>query len=99
MDNVTHAALGLSAGLLVARRGGSLPAAAVAALLAAEAPDLDVFIRNAGDPLVSFRWHRHFTHSFAFMPIWAVLSALLTSGSSAGDRKAKNRGGGSFSPP
>jgi hypothetical protein len=32
MDNVTHAALGLSAGLLVARRGGSLPAAAVAAL-------------------------------------------------------------------
>ncbi|MCE2684940.1 MAG: metal-dependent hydrolase [Verrucomicrobiae bacterium] len=79
MDNVTHAALGLSAGLLVARRGGSLPAAAVAALLAAEAPDLDVFIRNGDDPLVSFRWHRHFTHSFIFMPIWAVLSALLTS--------------------
>jgi len=79
MDNVTHAALGLSVGVLVARRGGSLPAAAVAALLAAEAPDLDVFIRNADDPLVSFRWHRHFTHSFAFMPVWALLSAWLTS--------------------
>jgi len=79
MDNVTHAALGLSVGMLVARRGGSLPAAAVAAFLAAEAPDLDVFIREPGDPLVSFRWHRHFTHSFAFMPVWALLSAWLTS--------------------
>ena len=78
VDNLTHAALGLTAGILVARRGGSLPAAAVAAFLAAEAPDLDVFIREADDPLVSFRWHRHFTHSFAFMPIWAVLSAALT---------------------
>jgi inner membrane protein len=79
MDNVTHAALGLSVGLVVARRGGSLPAAAVAALLAAEAPDLDVFIRNGDDPLTAFRWHRHFTHSFAFMPLWALLSAWLTS--------------------
>lgn len=78
VDNVTHAALGLSAGILVARRGGSLPAAALAALLAAEAPDLDVFIRNPDDPLVSFRWHRHFTHSFALMPLWAGLSAVLT---------------------
>lgn len=78
MDNVTHAALGIAAGIAVRRRGGSVSAAAVAALLAAEAPDLDVFIRAADDPLVSFRWHRHFTHSFAFMPAWALLSAWLT---------------------
>ena len=77
MDNVTHAALGIAAGIVVRRRGASLPAAALAGLLAAEAPDLDVFIRSAGDPLVSFRWHRHFTHSFAFMPVWALLSALI----------------------
>lgn len=78
MDNVTHAALGIAAGIVVRRRGASLPAAALAGLLAAEAPDLDVFIRSAGDPLVSFRWHRHFTHSFAFAPVWAVLAALLS---------------------
>jgi len=78
MDNVTHAALGIAAGIAVHRRGGSISAAAVAALLAAEAPDLDVFIRAADDPLVSFRWHRHFTHSFVFMPVWALLSAWLT---------------------
>jgi inner membrane protein len=78
MDNVTHAALGIAAGIAVHRRGGSVSAAALAALLAAEAPDLDVFIRSADDPLVSFRWHRHFTHSFAFMPVWALLSAWIS---------------------
>jgi len=79
MDNVTHAALGIAAGIAVHRRGGSVSAAAVAALLAAEAPDLDIFIRAADDPLVAFRWHRHFTHSFVFMPVVALLSAWLTS--------------------
>ncbi|MFM7742419.1 MAG: metal-dependent hydrolase [Verrucomicrobiota bacterium] len=78
MDNVTHAALGIAAGIVVRRRGASLPAAALAGVLAGEGPDLDVFIRSAGDPLVSFRWHRHFTHSFAFAPVWAVLAALLS---------------------
>ncbi len=78
MDNVTHAALGITAGVIVHRRGGSLPAAALAGLLAAEAPDLDIFIRQSGDPLVAFRWHRHFTHSFVFMPVWAVLSAWIS---------------------
>ena len=79
MDNVTHAALGIAAGIAVRRTGASLPAAALAGLLAGEGPDLDVFIRSAGDPLVSFRWHRHFTHSFAFTPIWGFLAALIAS--------------------
>lgn len=78
MDNLTHAALGLSVGVLTVRKGGSLPAAAVAALLAAEAPDLDIFIRNANDPLVSFRWHRHFTHSLLFAPVWMLLCSIFT---------------------
>ena len=78
MDNVTHAALGIAAGIAVRRAGASLPAAALAGLLAGEGPDLDVFIRSAGDPLVSFRWHRHFTHSFAFAPVWGLLAALIS---------------------
>jgi inner membrane protein len=78
MDNVTHAALGIAAGIAVRRSGASLPAAALAGLLAAEGPDLDVFIRSAGDPLVSFRWHRHFTHSFVFAPVWALLAAWIS---------------------
>ena len=77
MDNITHAALGIAAGALVHRRGGSLPAAALAGLLAGEAPDLDLLIRSSGDPLVAFRWHRHFTHSFLLLPVIAVLSAFV----------------------
>ena len=80
MDNVTHAVLGIAAGIVVRRQGCSLPAAAVAGLLAAEAPDLDVFIRQTDDPLVAFRWHRHFTHSFAFLAVWAALTAGIVAG-------------------
>lgn len=77
MDNITHAALGIAAGAVVHRRGGSLPAAALAGLLAGEAPDLDLLIRSSGDPLVAFRWHRHFSHSFILLPVIAVLSAFV----------------------
>lgn len=77
MDNLTHAALGICAGLAARRAGSPVAPAALAALLAAEAPDIDILIRSADDPLVAFRWHRHFTHSFAFVPILALLAAYL----------------------
>ncbi|MGA0134142.1 MAG: metal-dependent hydrolase [Opitutales bacterium] len=78
MDPLTHAVLGVSAGIALRPKAVPLPAAATAGLLAGLAPDLDVFIRSPGDPLVSFRWHRHFTHSFAFMPVIATAASLLT---------------------
>ena len=37
----------IAAGIAVRRSGASLPAAALAGLLAGEGPDLDVFIRSA----------------------------------------------------
>lgn len=77
MDNLTHAALGVCAGLAARRAGAPVAPAALAALLAAEAPDLDILIRSADDPLVAFRWHRHFTHSFAFIPVFMFLAAWL----------------------
>ena len=78
MDPLTHAVLGVSAGLALRPREVPVAAAATAGMLAGMAPDLDVFIRSPGDPLVSFRWHRHFTHSFAFMPVIATAASLLT---------------------
>jgi inner membrane protein len=39
------------------------------------APDLDVLIRSANDPLVALEYHRHFTHSLAFIPIGGLLVA------------------------
>ncbi|HLT40099.1 MAG TPA: metal-dependent hydrolase [Enhygromyxa sp.] len=39
------------------------------------APDLDVIIRSASDPLLALEYHRHFTHSLAFIPIGGLLVA------------------------
>ncbi len=75
MDNLTHAALGLCAGLAARRAGAPVLPAAVAALVAAELPDADLLIRSADDPLVAFRWHRHFTHSLLLWPVLAALAA------------------------
>lgn len=77
MDNLTHAVLGICSGLAVRRTHAPVAPAALAALLAAEAPDLDLLIRSANDPLVAFRWHRHFTHSFVFLPVIVLLGAFL----------------------
>lgn len=41
------------------------------------APDLDILIRLPSDPLVSMIYHRHFTHSLAFIPIGGLIVALF----------------------
>ena len=35
-------------------------------------------IRSASDPLLSIEYHRHFTHSLFFVPIGALIAALLS---------------------
>lgn len=40
------------------------------------AADLDVLIRSPDDPLLGWRFHRHFTHSLAFIPVGGVLASL-----------------------
>lgn len=39
-------------------------------------PDLDVLIRSSTDPLLAIEYHRHFTHSLAFIPLGGLLAAL-----------------------
>lgn len=39
--------------------------------------DADVFIRSADDPLMQIEFHRHFTHSLAFIPLGGLLAAAL----------------------
>jgi len=39
------------------------------------APDLDVFIRSASDPLLFLEFHRHFTHALIFIPFGALVVA------------------------
>lgn len=44
---------------------------------AGAAPDLDVFIRSAADPLLTLEYHRHFTHAVVVAPIIGLSIAAL----------------------
>ncbi|MFO7563693.1 MAG: metal-dependent hydrolase [Enhygromyxa sp.] len=74
MDPLTQGLLGAAAaqaviGERLGRKGWWLGA------LGGMAPDLDVVIRSASDPLLVLEYHRHFTHSLAFIPIGGLLVA------------------------
>jgi inner membrane protein len=75
VDPLTHALLGASVSrVALARplgRAAWLPGA-VGALL----PDADALIRSASDPLMYAEFHRHFTHSLAFVPLGGLIAAL-----------------------
>lgn len=76
MDPLSHVVLGASLGhAAFAPRLGRT--AAWAGGLAAFAPDADIFIRSAVDPLIAIEYHRGFTHSFAFAPFGAAAVAAL----------------------
>nr|WP_207951722.1 metal-dependent hydrolase [Pseudomaricurvus alcaniphilus] len=65
---------------MVAQTGArprQLARACVVGALAGMAPDLDVLIRSSSDPLLALEYHRHFTHSLVFIPIGALVCALL----------------------
>lgn len=73
MDPLTHAASGAVAMLALPNRPATAWAAPLAALACAS-PDIDLaFIHT---PLEFLMLHRGITHSFAFMPFFAVILAL-----------------------
>ncbi len=76
MDPITQGLLGGVAVQCLPRREGH-PIPTWVGVLGAMAPDLDVLIRSEQDPLLFWEYHRHFTHSFAFIPIGGFLLALL----------------------
>jgi inner membrane protein len=53
---------------------------ALVGAVAGMAPDLDVFIASAADPLLSLEYHRQFTHALIFIPVGAALVALVLHG-------------------
>jgi inner membrane protein len=85
MDILTHAVMGaaLAAGVASIRRGGEKSALAtrrMAAGIGAVAgllPDADALIQSGGDALLVLDYHRHFTHALAFVPVGALIAALL----------------------
>ena len=76
MDPLTQTALGALAAQVCAR-GGRQGRAALAGGLGGLLPDADVFLRSAEDSLQFLEYHRHFTHSLAFIPVGALVVAGL----------------------
>lgn len=75
MDSITQGLLGAAATqALLGHRLGKR--AWLYGAIGGMAPDLDIFIRSPTDPLIGWRFHRHFTHSVAFIPIGGVLASL-----------------------
>lgn len=85
MDPVTQGAFGaLWAGLggeiMRAMTRSQQPSRRVAlglGALAGMAADLDVLISSPDDPLLALEFHRHFTHSFLFIPVGALICAAV----------------------
>jgi inner membrane protein len=76
VDPLTQGTLGAALPQAAARRGDAAMALPCG-FLAGMAPDLDVLIRSAEDPLLFLEYHRQFTHSLFFIPFGAALCAAL----------------------
>ena len=50
---------------------------AIYGAIAGMVPDLDALINSSVDPLLNLDYHRHFSHSLAFIPVGASIVALL----------------------
>ncbi len=75
MDPVTQGALG-AVFAQTSQSRDKMVAATWLGCAAGMAPDLDVFIQSASDPLLFLEFHRHFTHALAFIPIGAAIVTL-----------------------
>jgi inner membrane protein len=75
MDPITQGLLGAAAAQAVLQRRLG-PRTWLFGALGGMAADLDVLVRSSSDPLVALVYHRHFTHSLAFVPLGGFLVAL-----------------------
>lgn len=76
MDPITQGALGAALPQSFSHKD-KLKTTTWLGCLAGMAPDLDVFIQSASDPMLFLEFHRQFTHSFAFIPFGALICCLL----------------------
>jgi inner membrane protein len=76
MDLLTQGLLGAALAQTRARPAETRLAAGVG-FMAGVLADTDVFIASSSDPLLGVEYHRHFTHSVLFIPLGALLAALL----------------------
>jgi inner membrane protein len=76
MDPVTQGVLGASVPQAISQKK-TIIAASLFGAVSGMAPDLDSFIRSDTDPLMYLEYHRQFSHSLIFIPIGALVCALV----------------------
>jgi inner membrane protein len=76
MDIFTQALLGSAVAQLGAKKS-EIKIATFIGCIAGILADADIFIQSANDPLLFLDYHRHFTHAIAFIPIGALIGALV----------------------
>ena len=77
MDPVTQGAFGAIFAQTIPNKKKVL-VGSIVGCFAGLAPDLDIFIRSATDPLLKLEYHRQFTHSIIFIPIGALIVTLFS---------------------
>ena len=77
MDPVTQGAFGAIFAQTISNKKKIL-VGSIVGCFAGLAPDLDIFIRSASDPLLKLEYHRQFTHSLIFIPIGALIVTLFS---------------------
>ena len=76
MDPFTQGALGAALPQSIAS-SKQLKSAALVGAISGMAPDLDILIQSSKDPLLFLEYHRQFSHALLFIPIGALICALL----------------------
>jgi len=76
MDPVTHGLVGAASAQLISDKD-TFRTASFIGFTAALAPDLDVFLGSASNPLLTLELHRQFTHSFIFIPFGALIVSFI----------------------
>lgn len=76
MDPISQGVLGAGFAQTQAR-GPVLVTAGLLGAMSGMAPDLDVLIQSSTDPLLFLEYHRQFTHALIFIPIGALICALV----------------------
>ncbi len=77
MDPISQASFGASLSQSFANNGSKQAIALLIGALAGMAPDLDILINSAEDPILFLEFHRQFTHSLMFIPLGALICALV----------------------
>ena len=76
MDIFTQALLGSAVAQLGAKKS-EIKIATFIGCIGGILADADIFIQSANDPLLFLDYHRHFTHAIAFIPIGALIGAIV----------------------